>query len=329
MSGNPLKDGVCPWGSASILLKHHRNHPLVKLVEVIPVSLTITPAFGLLFSEKFTSHREIWGHGVDADVKPEFGTRWLNDVQVSPMDGSNAARGRLSIFKGLTRHKHILFNMRSQSRLAGHKSEVISHTIVPTRVQPFVAQASMSCQRVKDVIAALTPWGCAAAWFPSPWGGYPKSLLEPPTKDSIKKGVGPPAGQGVQPVALPMVSLRPGRVIPWQVAKPSMAECLRELSTTKPQSIDSRRIAGVSKLATEVSEAEPRGRVHQVASKGAGVTITNVSETVEEDVRLRVDQSLSVECSVRCPGHGGKSCTSGNDSKRGEVWKTKTSSTDR
>ena len=78
-----------------------------------------------------------------------------------------------------------------------------------------------------------------------------------------------------------MMGLRPGRVVTRQIAKPSMAEGLRELSTTKPQSVDSRRIAGVSKLATEMSEAEPRGRVHHVSSKSARVTITDVSEMVK------------------------------------------------
>ena len=121
---------------------------------------------------------------------------------------------------------------------------------MPTRIQPFVAQASIPFQGVKEVITTLAPWGCAATGF--------------------KQSVGPLARQGVQPIALSMVTLRPGQVVPWEVAEPSMAECLRELSTTKPQSIDSRRIAGMSEFATEVSEAEPRGRVHQVASKSAG-----------------------------------------------------------
>ena len=87
--------------------------PTIKLVEVIPVSLTIASAFGLLFSEKFMGHREIRSHRVDADVEPEFGTRRLYDAQVGPVDGANTARGRLSIFKGLTRNKHVLLNLRS------------------------------------------------------------------------------------------------------------------------------------------------------------------------------------------------------------------------
>ena len=80
MVDESLKDGVCSWGSAPMLLKHHRNHASIKLVEVIPVSLTVRPAFGLFFSEKFTGRWQARGHSVDADIKPEFGTRGLNDV---------------------------------------------------------------------------------------------------------------------------------------------------------------------------------------------------------------------------------------------------------
>ena len=79
-----LKDGVCPWGSAPTLFKHHRSHASIKLVDVIPMSLTVCPAFGLFFSDKFPGHRQARGHGVSADIKPEFGTRGLNDVQVRP-----------------------------------------------------------------------------------------------------------------------------------------------------------------------------------------------------------------------------------------------------
>ena len=109
----PLENGMCPWGSATILLEHHRDHALVKVVEVIAMSLAICSALGLFFSEKFTGHRDIGSHRVDADVKPEFGTRGLDDVHVGTVDGSDAAQGRLSVFRGLTRHKHILFDLCS------------------------------------------------------------------------------------------------------------------------------------------------------------------------------------------------------------------------
>ena len=47
---------------------------LVKLIKVVPVSLTIASALGLLFSEKFTGYRKIGSHRVDSHIKPEFGT---------------------------------------------------------------------------------------------------------------------------------------------------------------------------------------------------------------------------------------------------------------
>ena len=115
-----LEDGMCPWGSTAVLFKHHRDHALVKLIKVIPVSLTIASALSLLFSEKFTGDRKVGGHRVDSHIKPEFGTRGLDDVQISPMDRSDTARGKLSIFQGLTRHKHVLFNLYGESRLAGN-----------------------------------------------------------------------------------------------------------------------------------------------------------------------------------------------------------------
>ena len=95
MVDEPLEDGMCPWGSAAILLKHHRN-----IVEVIPMSLAICSALGLFFSEKFARHRQARGHGVDAHVKPEFGTCGFNDAQARSVNGSDTARGRLAIFQG-------------------------------------------------------------------------------------------------------------------------------------------------------------------------------------------------------------------------------------
>ena len=56
MVDEPLEDGMCPWGSTAILLKHHRNHASIKLVEVIPMPLAICSALGLFFSEKFARH---------------------------------------------------------------------------------------------------------------------------------------------------------------------------------------------------------------------------------------------------------------------------------
>ena len=248
MLDKPLEDGMCPWGSTAILFKHHRDHALIKLVEVIPVSLTIASALSLLFSEKFTGDWQVGSHRVDSHIKPEFGTRGLDDVQVSPMYGSDTARGRLSIFLGLTRHKHVLFNLHGESRLAGNKSKVVTNPIMSASVKALVAKSSMASQGVKEVVAALAPGGCAPTWFSCPWGGHAYSLLQTPPKDIVMQSVRPSAGQGVQPVTLPMMGLRPGRVVTWQIAQPCMSKRLGELSSTKPQSIDSRRVVTFSWL---------------------------------------------------------------------------------
>ena len=109
----PLENGVCPWGSAPVLFKHHWDHATIQLIEVISMALAISSALGLLFSEKFACHRQARGHGVYAHVKPAFGTRWLYDVQISPVDGSNTARGRFSPLQGLTWNKHVLLRLCS------------------------------------------------------------------------------------------------------------------------------------------------------------------------------------------------------------------------
>ena len=49
--------------------------------------LTVSPALGLFFSEKFARHRQARGHGVDAHIEPEFGIRGFNNAQVSSVDG--------------------------------------------------------------------------------------------------------------------------------------------------------------------------------------------------------------------------------------------------
>ena len=49
-----------------------------------------------------------------------------------------------AIIKGLTRHKHILFHLGSESRLAGHKSKVITDMVMCAGVEALIAETSMS-----------------------------------------------------------------------------------------------------------------------------------------------------------------------------------------
>ena len=103
---------------------------------------------------------------------------------------------------------------------------MITHAVVAPCVETLVAQTSMSAQRIKQMVASLAPLGGATTRLTCSWGIKTKALLEAPTEHWIEQGGRPSAGQSVQPVSLSMVCLRPGRVVSWQVAKPSMAERL-------------------------------------------------------------------------------------------------------
>ena len=100
------------------------------------------------------------------------------------------------------------------------------------------------CCRVQRVYPERPEGGCiafplggASTRFTSPWDLISKTLLQTLLEDRIQQGSGPSAWQGMQPISLSVVSFRPGRVVTSQVAQPSMAKRLRELSTTKPWSI--------------------------------------------------------------------------------------------
>ena len=96
-----------------------------------------------------------------------------------------------------------------------------------------------------------------------------------------------------------------------------MAESLRELSTTKPESIDGHRITGVSELTVKMSEAEPRGRIHQVASKGAGSRSQSLKCLGDGEI---VRQSLcqaGIAGRLLCPMPQRR--TAGDARKRGEL----------
>ena len=44
------------------------------------------------------------------DVQPELRALWFNDVDISPVDGANTARGRLAILLHLVRDEHGLLS---------------------------------------------------------------------------------------------------------------------------------------------------------------------------------------------------------------------------
>ena len=62
---------------------------------------------------------------------------------------------------------------------------------------------------------------------------------------------------------MPMIGRRPGRVVSREVAEPGMPETSGEVLSPEPESIDGRRVAGVSELSAKVTKTHPLGSVWQ------------------------------------------------------------------
>ena len=81
-------------GRSAELFQHHRRHATVQRLEVVAISLPICPALVHFFSEKFPGDNEVWADRVNLDVQPELGALRFNDVNVSPVDGSEHCPGQ-------------------------------------------------------------------------------------------------------------------------------------------------------------------------------------------------------------------------------------------
>ena len=255
-----LEQCLRPWGGSSMLFQHDRDHPLVQLVEVKSM-LSICSAFLVFFSEKVPADRLVDVRRVNAHVDPDFRSCWFDDVHICSVKRSYAARGRFAIFLGLTRDEHFLFDLGRQSRLASHFGDVIAHQIVPSCIKTFVAESCVSSKVVENGIAGFAPLGGAPAFETSPWGREAHAMLQAPFEDWVKQRGLPPAWQGVEPVPVTMVCCRPGRVVPWEVAEPGVSETSGEVLSSEPESVDGRRVAGLSELPAEVTKTHPLGRV--------------------------------------------------------------------
>ena len=84
-------------------------------------------------------------------VQPELGALRLYDVHVSTMDGSDTARGRLSILLDLIRDKHCLFSGGRQACLPGKFGNEVPYAVMPACVKTFSATRGMSAVGIKDV----------------------------------------------------------------------------------------------------------------------------------------------------------------------------------
>ena len=184
-------------------------------MEVVAISLSICPAFRHFFSEKFFADVEVNVDGVDLHIQPELGAVGFDEVYISTVDGSDAARGRLAIRLDLIWSEHGLLSSSRQACLPGKFGNEVPDAIVPASVQAFGATCSMPAIRVKNVWTSLPPRGGASTLLSCPRGGESKSLVEAKTKDWIRESGLPLAGQAVEPFSMTMVAFRPGRCVSW------------------------------------------------------------------------------------------------------------------
>ena len=103
MIDDAVENGLSPGGCSAKLFQHHWCHASVQCLQVEAISLTICPAFGHFFSEKFFGYLMVRVDDVNFDIQPELGALRLYDVHVSPVNWTRAARGRLSIWLYLIR----------------------------------------------------------------------------------------------------------------------------------------------------------------------------------------------------------------------------------
>ena len=77
------------------------------------------------------------------DIQPELGALRFNDMNVSPVDGSDTARGRLAILLNLVRDEHGLLSGGCQSSLPGKFRDEIPDPVMSAGVKSLGAACSM------------------------------------------------------------------------------------------------------------------------------------------------------------------------------------------
>ena len=69
MIDDAVENGLGPGGRPSKLFQHHRCHASIQCLKVVAISLSICPALGHFFSEKFPCNGELRPDRVDFDVQ--------------------------------------------------------------------------------------------------------------------------------------------------------------------------------------------------------------------------------------------------------------------
>ena len=116
---------------------------------------------------------------MDLHIQPKLGALRLDDVHVGAMDGSDAARGRLSILLDLIRDEHSLLSGGRQASLPGKFGNEVPYAVMPVCVKTF---GRMCWQR-------LPPGGVRPHCCPAPGAGNPNRWLRPSLKTGSRRVV--------------------------------------------------------------------------------------------------------------------------------------------
>ena len=127
--------------------------------DVLQVVAIMCLAFGLFFSEKFLGYIEFWTYRVDLDVQPQLRPLGLNDVDVSSVDGSDTARGRLAISHDLIWNKHGLFCGGCEASLPGKFGDQVANSIMSAIIETFGAACGMPSKGIQDLRALFAHRG--------------------------------------------------------------------------------------------------------------------------------------------------------------------------
>ena len=108
---------------------------------------------------------------VDAHIDPDFAACWFYDGDVCTVQGSHVARGKFTVFLGLTLDQHLLFHLCSESRLAGDFGNVVPDKIMSAGFETLVAEARTTATFIQDAATGFTSLGGAPALLTCPGGG--------------------------------------------------------------------------------------------------------------------------------------------------------------
>ena len=110
-------------------------------------------------------------------VQSKLGALQFNDVDVSPLDGTYTARGRLPIFLQLIWDERGLFSGRFKACFPGKPGNEISDAVMSAGLESLGTTRCVSSVGVEYVLAPFTPRGGSAALLTCARGRKTQSLI--------------------------------------------------------------------------------------------------------------------------------------------------------